>query len=106
MKKVMTRAWEIRREAAVRFSVALSMIIFAECLRMAWAETKETKMEEPKTIREYIQEATKDAKTQVDLDRIWHNGFPRRIKEVFPKADSSEIMYEWESVKTKIRKMV
>lgn len=58
------------------------------------------------TIREYIQKATKGAKTQVDLDRIWHSGFPQKIRAEFPDASASEIMYEWDSVKMQIRRDV
>lgn len=58
------------------------------------------------TIREFIQNATKDARTQVDLDRIWSQGFPEKIRAEFPNADVSEIMYEWDSMKMQIKKMV
>ena len=57
------------------------------------------------TIREFIREATKDAKSIVDLDRIWHGGFASKLRETFPDASPSEIMYEWDSVKMSIRKM-
>lgn len=58
------------------------------------------------TIREYIESATRDAKTQIDLDRIWHQGFPAEIRAEFPEADPSEIMYEWDNIKIRIRRMV
>lgn len=57
-------------------------------------------------IREFIKNATKDAKTQIDLDRIWSQGFPAKIRAEFPNADASEIMYEWDNIKIQIKKMV
>jgi len=56
-------------------------------------------------IREFIENETKSAKTQTDLDRIWSSGFAQRIRAAFPDADASEIMYEWDSIKNKIKKM-
>jgi hypothetical protein len=56
-------------------------------------------------IRQFIENETKGAKTQADLDQIWSSGFPQRIKAAFPDADASEIMYEWDSIKNKIKKM-
>ena len=36
----MKRAHEIRRNAATKFNCKVSEIIFSECLKMAWSETK------------------------------------------------------------------
>ena len=58
------------------------------------------------TIREMIQTATKDAKTQVDIDRVWRSGLIQQIQTAYPAASASEIMYEWNVAKMAIRKMV
>lgn len=58
------------------------------------------------TIRERLNEITATAKTQVDLDRIWHNGLPRQIKSEFPNMDPGEFFYEWDNIKNRIKKMV
>lgn len=39
-RTVMTRAWEIRREAAERLNCRVSSVLMSECLRMAWAEAE------------------------------------------------------------------
>lgn len=39
-KKVMTRAWQIRKAAAQECGCKVSEIIFSECLRMAWSQAK------------------------------------------------------------------
>lgn len=56
-------------------------------------------------IREFIKEATKGAKTQTDLDKIWYGGFSRKLRDAFPNASPSEMMYEWDSIKATIGKM-
>ena len=56
-------------------------------------------------IREFIEEATKGAKTHVDLDKIWYSGFARKLRDAFPNASPSELMYEWDSIKMTIGKM-
>jgi hypothetical protein len=58
------------------------------------------------TIRERIAELTQGCKTQVDLDAIVSRGALKTLRSEFPNADASEIMYEWDSMKLKIRKMV
>jgi hypothetical protein len=58
------------------------------------------------TIRERIAELTQGCKTQVDLDAIVSRGALKKLRSEFPNADASEIMYEWDSMKLKIRKMV
>jgi len=58
------------------------------------------------TIRERITELTQGCKTQVDLDAIVSRGALKTLRAEFPNADASEIMYEWDSMKLKIRKMV
>lgn len=40
LKAIMSRAWEIRREAAVENGCAVSFVIFSYCLQQAWKETK------------------------------------------------------------------
>ena len=59
-----------------------------------------------KTIREFTQEATKNAETKVDLDCIWSQGFPQKVQAAYPNASASEIMYEWDTVKMQINKDV
>lgn len=58
------------------------------------------------TIRERIAKLTQGCKTQVDLDAVVSRGALKTLREEFPNADASEIMYEWDSMKLKIRKMV
>jgi len=38
----MKRAWEIRREAATKFNCKVTEISMSECLKLAWAEIKNT----------------------------------------------------------------
>ena len=60
------------------------------------------------TIRERITEETRDAKTQVDMDRIWYadnQRFAKMLLADFP-GQASEIMYEWNCRKMQIKKMV
>jgi hypothetical protein len=59
---------------------------------------------ETKTIRERIAELTAGAKTHTDLDAIVSRGVLRALIAEFPNA-GAEIMYEWDSMKTRIRKM-
>jgi len=40
VQQIMTRAHQIRREASSQFGCALRDILFAECLRQAWAEAR------------------------------------------------------------------
>lgn len=56
-------------------------------------------------IRERIQEMTRNAKTQIDIDRLVSQGAFKKLREEFPNADPSEIMYEWDSAKLRIKKM-
>jgi len=58
------------------------------------------------TIRERITELTEGIKTQVELDALVSRGALRTIRDEFPDADPTEIMYEWDSMKMRIRKMV
>jgi hypothetical protein len=60
------------------------------------------------TIRERIAEETREAKTRVDLDRIWHRdnkAFPKSLMAEFP-GKFDEILYEWEGRKLAIRREV
>lgn len=108
MKAVMSMAHQVREAAAKTWGGKPGDYLMSIALKMAWEAHRTIKENTMPilTIREFIQEATKDAKTQVDLDKIWHAGFPRKIQEAFPEASASEIMYEWDSVKIRIRKMV
>jgi len=58
------------------------------------------------TIRERIDELTKNAKTQIDLDRLVSSGLLKTIRAEFPNADPAEIFYEWDLRKMQIKKMV
>lgn len=58
------------------------------------------------TIRERLNELTRDARTQVDLDRIWHTGLVNKMKSEFPSLDAGEFFYEWDMIKNRIKKMV
>jgi len=58
------------------------------------------------TIRERIAELTQDAKTQVDLDALVTRGLFKTLQTEFPTASASELMYEWDSKKMQIRRMV
>ncbi len=61
----MKRAWEIRKEAAVKFECKVMGIDFSCCLKMAWAEIKgEVKMEE--TLEEKIERAMAAAEAVVE----------------------------------------
>lgn len=57
------------------------------------------------TIRERMQELTKTARTQVDLDRLCKPTITT-IREEFPIVSVEEIMYEWDCIKMSIRHMV
>ncbi len=54
------------------------------------------------TIRERLQEMTKGATTQVDLDAIVARGLLRTMRAEFPEASATEIMYEWANVRNSI----
>jgi len=58
-----------------------------------------------KTLRQTVEAETENARTQIDLDKIWASGFAKRIQMAFPSASASEIMYEWDCRKIHIRKM-
>ena len=57
-------------------------------------------------IRERIAELTRDAKTQVDLDRLVSQGILKTIRSEFPNADPAEIFYEWDARKMQAKKIV
>lgn len=40
LKSIMTRAWAIARETAVKASCKVSEVYFSDCLKMAWAEAE------------------------------------------------------------------
>ena len=54
MKKIMTRAHQIRKEAAVKFSCKTSDIIFSICLKMAWSEKMNKETVTAKWIKEDV----------------------------------------------------
>lgn len=58
------------------------------------------------TIRERIAELTEGVKTMVELDVVVSRGALKTLREEFPDASASEIMYEWDSRKAQIKKMV
>jgi len=58
------------------------------------------------TIREMIEKLTKEVRNQVELDALVSKGALRTIRDEFPDSDPAEIMYEWDSMKLKIKKMV
>mgnify|MGYP003394077905 CR=1 FL=1 len=58
------------------------------------------------TIRERITELTANVKTVVELDAVVSRGALQTLRAEFPNADAAEIMYEWDSMKLRIRKMV
>ena len=58
------------------------------------------------TIRERIAELIGNVKTLVELDAIVSRGVLKTLRDEFPDADAAEIMYEWDSIKMQIHKMV
>ncbi len=56
------------------------------------------------TVRERMQELTKDARTLVDMGRIFKSTFAT-IHAEFPDANPMEIQYEWENAKAAIKHM-
>lgn len=73
MKNVMTRAWEIAREAVVNFG-GRAIEYIAESLRMAWTETKEEKRMDNKTIN--FEEKGLDIELNAADESIIVNGGP------------------------------
>lgn len=60
---------------------------------------------ETKTIRQLINEMTNGVDTMAKLDAVAPKVFSA-IKSAFPGADKGEVVYEWQSRKLRISKMV
>lgn len=58
------------------------------------------------TIRERITELTANVKTVVELDAVVSQGVLKTLRDEFQNADAAEIMYEWDLMKMRIRRMV
>ena len=59
------------------------------------------------TIKERIAELTQGVTTQVELDAVVsRNRLPGSLRQDFPNASASEIMYEWDARKMEIRRDV
>ena len=84
MKKVMVRAWEIARAAVVKFGGKVKEF-FAEALKMAWAEVKESKIEKVVTIN------TKNAKLNETVARFAEDMNNRIVKAVKAGKDLEEL---------------
>ena len=57
------------------------------------------------TIREWIENETKGATKQTDLDALVSAGLFERLRVEFIGADPCEIMYEWDARKMQIKRM-
>lgn len=58
------------------------------------------------TIRERVAELTANVKTIVELDAVVSRGAIKTLRDEFPNAGATEIMYEWDARKMQIRRMV
>lgn len=103
MKKqaqVMKRAWAIRKIAATKYGVKVSVIVFAPCLVQAWAETKMEKSLEEK-IKEQSAVANFKEFLKPNINRVYLTltGYSARFNgdrntKVYFDRKSQKIMWE------------
>lgn len=73
MTNAMTRAWEIRKEAAKKFNCNMMDIIFNICLEMAWAEIKGGNTMTTEEIIEWIEKEIENSDyADTGYDEYWY----------------------------------
>jgi hypothetical protein len=74
MTNAMTRAWQIRKEAAEKFNCNMMDIIFDICLKMAWAEIKGDDTMTTEEIAKWIEKKVQSSEDYADtgFSEYWY----------------------------------